>query len=256
MRAQLASLSSVATAICDVATEPTGGRERTTVMRRPPRDSAQQQLPAGLDDADLLKLAAAGELDLTDATVLQIAARGNADALSMLYQRHGTACYRLARQVTASSDLAEDAVQEAFLGMWRSPASYLPDRGSVRSWLLGMTHHKAVDSVRRESSQQRRQSAQAAQHALDPPPSTSSQDPATIALDGLRAAEVRAALGELPDAQRQALALAYFGGYTQSQIAELTGVPLGTIKTRTFVALRRLRLRLAPLVSATEEGSR
>jgi RNA polymerase sigma factor (sigma-70 family) len=136
--------------------------------------------------------------------------------------------------------------------MWKAPASYASGRGSVRSWLLGLTHHKAVDSVRRETSQQRRQEAQAAQQALAP---QAGDDTAAAALDNIRAAEVRAALTELPEPQRQALALAYFGGYTQSQIAELTSVPLGTVKTRTFSAMRRLRLRLAPLAGLTGEGS-
>jgi RNA polymerase sigma factor (sigma-70 family) len=194
-----------------------------------------------------------GQEDLDDAALLNLVAVADSDALAALYRRHGTACYRLARHVTASDDLAQDAVQEAFIGMWRSPASYSPGRGSVRTWLLGLTHHKAVDSVRGETAQQRRQSAQAAQKALDPPPAA--EDPAAAAWDRMRAAEVRSALTELPETQRQALALAYFGGYTQSQIAELTGVPLGTVKTRTFSAMRRLRLRLAPLANLAADGS-
>jgi DNA-directed RNA polymerase specialized sigma24 family protein len=172
-----------------------------------------------------------GQEDLADAALLSRVAVADPDALAALYQRHGTACYRLARHITASHDLAQDAVQEAFIGMWKSPASYHGGRGSVRTWLLGLTHQ-----------------------ALDPP--SLAADPAAAAWDGIRAAEVRAALTELPEAQKQALALAYFGGYTQSQIAELTGVPLGTVKTRTFSAMRRLRLRLAPLASVPREGHR
>jgi RNA polymerase sigma-70 factor (ECF subfamily) len=147
--------------------------------------------------------------------------------------------------------LAEDAVQEAFVGLWRNPGAYLAGRGSVRTWLLGVTHHKAVDFVRRERTQQRRQTAHAAQQVFEAP---HADDPAVIAWRGMRAAEVRAAVNELPDAQRQALALAYFGGYTQSEIAELTDVPLGTVKTRMFAAMRRLRLRLAPLAPVPGEG--
>lgn len=159
----------------------------------------------------------------------------------MLYRRHGTACYRLARRVTMDDTLAEDAVQEAFTGLWRNPGGYLPGQGSVRSWLLGLTHHKAVDFVRRETAQQRRQHAQSAQMALDPP----AGDPADEAWAGIRAETIRAALAELPETQRHALALAYFGGYSQREIAELTGVPLGTVKTRMFAAMRRLQLRLS-----------
>lgn len=194
---------------------------------------------------------AAGPGGLDDAALVDLLARGETDALGELYRRHGAACYRLARHVTANTALAEDAVQEAFTGMWRNPAAYISARGSsVRSWLLGMTHHKAVDSVRRETAQQRRQDAHAAQRALDPP---GEDDPAAITWRRMRAAEVRAAVSELPGAQREALALAYFGGYTQSEIAELTNVPLGTVKTRTFAAMRRLRLRLAPLKSHAGE---
>lgn len=209
----------------------------TKVISRPATEPAAGYNRTGLDDAALVDL-------LT---------RGHPDALGELYQRYGGACYRLARRVTANVALAEDAVQEAFTGMWRNPAAYASGRGSsVRSWLLSVTHHKAVDSVRRETAQQRRQHAHAAQQALDPP---GEDDPAAITWQRMRAAEVRAAVSELPEAQRQALALAYFGGYTQTEIAELTNVPLGTVKTRTFAAMRRLRLRLAPLASLPGEGA-
>ena len=187
--------------------------------------------------------------DLDDAALVQLVAAPDPDALAVLYQRHGAACYRLARRVTANDALAEDAVQEAFVGLWRDPAAYVPGQGSVLNWLLGLTHHKAVDFVRRESAQQRRQNAQAARQALDPPP----DDPAAAAWAGIRAESVRAALSELPEAQRHALALAYFGGYTQREIAQLTGTPLGTVKTRMFTAMRRLQLRLAPLEDLREE---
>jgi len=187
--------------------------------------------------------------DLDDAALVQLVAAPDPDALAVLYQRHGAACYRLARRVTANDALAEDAVQEAFVGLWRDPAAYAPGQGSVLNWLLGLTHHKAVDFVRRESAQRRRQNAQAAQQALDPPPN----DPAAAAWAGIRAESVRAALSELPEAQRHALALAYFGGYTQREIAQLTGTPLGTVKTRMFTAMRRLQLRLAPLEDLREE---
>jgi len=190
---------------------------------------------------------------LADAALVELLAHGQPDALGELYQRHGAACYRLARQITANAALAEDAVQEAFTGMWRNPAAYVPERSSsVRSWLLRLTHNKAVDSVRRETALQRRHHAHAAQQALDPP---GEDDPAAITWQRMQAAEVRAAVNELPEAQRQALALAYFGGYTQSEIAELINVPLGTVKTRTFSAMRRLRLRLAPFERLPGEGS-
>jgi RNA polymerase sigma factor (sigma-70 family) len=213
---------------------------------------AKAGLPKAVLQLVTESMGAGHQVDLDDPALMGQIAERNQDALAVLYERHGVACYRLARQVTANGALAEDAVQEAFLGLWRSPASYVASRGSVRSWLLGLTHHKAVDFVRRETSQQRRRSSQAAQMIVDAP---ADGDPATAAWDGMRAAQVRTALRELPEEQRRALALAYFGGYTQSEISQMTGVPLGTVKTRTFSALRRLRLRLAPLAALSEEGS-
>ena len=187
-----------------------------------------------------------------DAALVEEITRGQTSALEALYQRYGVVCYRLARQITANHALAEDAVQDAFVAVWRFPGSYTRGRGSVRSWLLGMTHHKAVDQVRRESAEQRRANHRASEAATDPAPDN---DPASIAWSEIQAAEIRSALTELPEAQRQALTLAYFGGYTQSQIAELTGVPLGTVKTRTLAAMRKLRLRLSPLAGQPREGA-
>jgi RNA polymerase sigma-70 factor (ECF subfamily) len=192
----------------------------------------------------------AGRIDTAvaeaDTALARMVAGGDQDALAVLYQRHGPACYRLARQVTASGSLAEDAVQEAFAGLWQKPCSYLRARGSVRNWLLALTHHKAVDLVRRETAERRRMGAEADRQAVSPP----GEDPATAAWNQIVAAEVRAALRELPENQRRSLALAYFGGYTQSQIAELTGVPLGTVKTRMFTGMRRMRVLLASLAAA------
>jgi RNA polymerase sigma factor (sigma-70 family) len=189
--------------------------------------------------------------DLDDAALVELVGKSDHEALAVLYKRHGAICYRLARRITVNETLAEDAVQEVFTGLWRDPAAYAPGLGTVRNWLLGLAHHKAVDFVRRETAQQRRQNAQAAQQALDPP----AGDPAEEAWAGIRAEKVRAALAELPETQRHALALAYFGGYTQREIANLTGVPLGTVKTRMFAAMRRLHLRLSDHGDLAGEGS-
>jgi RNA polymerase sigma factor (sigma-70 family) len=187
--------------------------------------------------------------DLDDAALVGLLGDADEEALAILYRRHGGICYRLAYRVTLNDALAQDAVQESFVGLWRDPSAYQRGQGSVRSWLLGLTHHKAVDCVRQETAQQRRERAQAAQLALDPP----AGDPAEAASAQIRAEQVRAALAELPEAQRHALALAYFGGYTQREIAQLTGVPLGTVKTRTFAAMRRLHGRLAAQHGLGEE---
>jgi RNA polymerase sigma factor (sigma-70 family) len=180
-----------------------------------------------------------------DTTLAELVADGDQDALAELYQRHGPACYRLARQITASGSLAEDAVQEAFAGLWQAPRSYRRARGSVRNWLLALTHHKAVDLVRRETAERRRMTAEADRLACRPP----GEDPAATAWNQIAAAEVRAALQELPEHQRRSLALAYFGGYTQGEVAALTGVPLGTVKSRTFTALAHLRDALDPFLN-------
>jgi RNA polymerase sigma factor (sigma-70 family) len=194
---------------------------------------------------------AGGRDNLDDATLMELVGKSDHEALAVLYKRHGATCYRLARRITVNETLAEDAVQEVFTGMWRDPGAYQPGQGSVRNWLLGLTHHKAVDFVRRETAQQRRQTAEAAQRTLDPPDA----DPAEAAWAGIRAEKVRAALAELPETQRHALALAYFGGYTQREIANLTGVPLGTVKTRMFAAMRRLHLSLSDHGDLAGEGS-
>jgi RNA polymerase sigma factor (sigma-70 family) len=189
--------------------------------------------------------------NLDDTVLIELVGKADPDALAVLYTRHGPTCYRMALRITANQTLAEDAVQETFTGLWRDPRSYTPSQGSVRSWLVALAHHKAVDLVRRETAQQRRQDAHAAQRALDPPEES---DPGEVAWAGIRADQVRAALAELPEPQREALALAYFGGYTQREIAQLTDVPLGTVKTRMFAAMRRLQQSLASVGNSGEEG--
>ena len=170
---------------------------------------------------------------------------GEADgaALAQLYQRFGRPCYSLARRICADEGLAEDVVQEVFLTLWRDPARYDPSRGSFATWLLTLIHHKAVDAVRRESTLRRRTvAAPEAGEEWSPTP-VPGADQAAIAR--VAAGQVRAALHRLPLEQRQVLALAYFGGHTQREIAVLMGVPLGTVKSRMFTAVQRLRSLLA-----------
>jgi RNA polymerase sigma factor (sigma-70 family) len=168
---------------------------------------------------------------------------GDRDSLAIdeLYERHGSACYGLARRVVADEQLAQDVVQEVFLAIWRGAATYDGSRGSLSTWLFSLTHHKSVDAVRRS---QRHSGRRASEDALttEPDPTTPVEEQA---MASVRRDQVRAALVELPEPQRQALMLAYFGGYSQSEIAQLTGIPLGTVKTRTLAAMRRLRLVLA-----------
>jgi RNA polymerase sigma-70 factor (ECF subfamily) len=170
---------------------------------------------------------------------------GEADgsALGQLYQRFGRPCYSLARRICVDEGLAEDVVQEVFLTLWRDPARYDPSRGGFATWLLTLIHHKAVDAVRRESTLRRRMvAAPEAGEDWSPTPVPGAEQ---VAIARVAAGQVRAALHRLPFEQRQVLALAYFGGHTQREIAVLTGVPLGTVKSRMFTAVQRLRSLLA-----------
>jgi RNA polymerase sigma factor (sigma-70 family) len=162
-------------------------------------------------------------------------------ALDALYQRYGRPAYSLALRITSDSGFAEDVVQEVFLALWRDPSRYDAGRGGFASWLLSMTHHKAVDAVRREESLRRRRQAatddtMAMMDETGPGPSVD-EEVWTV----LRGERVREALRELPGPQREALTLAYFGGFTQREVASLTDTPLGTVKTRMLAGMRKLR---------------
>jgi RNA polymerase sigma-70 factor (ECF subfamily) len=162
-------------------------------------------------------------------------------ALDVLYQRYGRPAYSLALRITSDSGFAEDVVQEVFLALWRDPSRYDAGRGGFASWLLSMTHHKAVDAVRREESLRRRRQAvtddtMAMMDETGPGPGVD-EEVWTV----LRGERVREALRELPGPQREALALAYFGGFTQREVASLTDTPLGTVKTRMLAGMRKLR---------------
>jgi RNA polymerase sigma-70 factor (ECF subfamily) len=166
---------------------------------------------------------------------------GDADgeALAQLYQRFGKPCYSLARRICADEGLAEDVVQEVFLALWRDPGRFDPTRGSFATWLLTLIHHKAVDAVRRESTIRRRVvPAPEAGEDWSPTPVPGADQ---AAMARVAAGQVREALHRLPVEQRQVLALSYYGGHTQREIAALTGVPLGTVKSRMFAGVQRLR---------------
>ncbi|HVA59775.1 MAG TPA: sigma-70 family RNA polymerase sigma factor [Mycobacteriales bacterium] len=179
--------------------------------------------------------------DRPDALLIDAVTGGDRDALGEIYRRYGAACYGLARRIVGDEGLAEDVVQEVFVALWRRSSGYDQAKASVKTWLLSITHHKSVDAVRREDVHRRRRDNF---DLLYEEPAGGS-DVAELADDSLRANRIRAALQTLPEAQRTPLLLAYFGGYTQQEIAQLIDVPLGTVKTRTFAGLRRLRDALA-----------
>ncbi|MGH3796951.1 MAG: RNA polymerase sigma factor [Pseudonocardiaceae bacterium] len=170
---------------------------------------------------------------------------GEADgaALAELYQRYGRPCYSLARRICADDGLAEDVVQEVFLTLWRDPRRFDPARGSFATWLLTLIHHKAVDSVRKEITIRRRVVSGLEVGEDWSPTPVPGADQAAMAR--VAAGQVRAALSQLPIEQRQVLAGAYFGGRTQREIAALIGVPLGTVKSRMFAGVQRLRSLLS-----------
>jgi RNA polymerase sigma factor (sigma-70 family) len=216
-----------------------GSRARVTAVARPRR---------AIDTVGPVAGPAVRSDDAQGAELLQRIGRGERDALYVLFGRRA---YSLARRILSDETLAEDVVQEVFLSIWRNPAAFDARRAGVTSWLLAMVHHKAVDAVRREETHRRRRTAVADDLRLDEPVRT--RDVQDDALDGLVAQQVRGALRELPEAQREALTLAYYGGYTQREVAALTGVPLGTVKTRMLAGMRKLRGALAP--TAQPDGS-
>jgi RNA polymerase sigma factor (sigma-70 family) len=173
----------------------------------------------------------------SDEEVLEAVGRGDGDALGVLYDRFGRLAYRLAYRVLRDQTLAEDAVQEAFLAVWRSADGYKRERAKPSTWILTVVHRRSVDLVRRED----RRRGEPLERAPEPTSAPADED-ATLRD---RRAAVQAALTELPGEQRQALELAYYGGLTQSELAERLGVPLGTVKSRMFAGLGRLRELLA-----------
>ena len=169
---------------------------------------------------------------------------GNADeeAFRELFRRYSPNALALARRVVRQPFIAEEIVQEAFLAAWRNAEGYREGRGSVRSWLMTMVHHRAVDAVRREESQRRRAEDAQASDAL------AVEDPADAVVAQLGLPEerraVRAALADLPAEQRQVIELMYFDGLSQSKVSERLRLPLGTVKSRTLLGMRRLRSAL------------
>jgi RNA polymerase sigma-70 factor (ECF subfamily) len=184
--------------------------------------------------------------DRPDEELVQGVVAGAHSALAALYDRYGRRAYSLARRICGDDGLAEDVVQEAFLAFWREPGRFDAGRGGFGTWILTLVHHKAVDSVRRESAIRRR-TVPAAEDGQEwsTPPGPGADHGALLAVE---AGQVRDALGDLPAEQREALALAYFGGYSQREVATLTGVPLGTVKSRMFSGMRRLRGVLGPVL--------
>jgi len=181
----------------------------------------------------------ASPVDDADRRILAEIGEGRLEALEALYDRYRAMAFAIALRITADRTLAEDVVQDAFLGAWRHADRYVEGRGSVKTWLLSIVHHRAIDAVRR-----RRPAVELPDPELPVPPQLVAADVWPEVAGRLDAAEVRAALLTLSDVQREAIELAYFGGLSQTEIAERTATPLGTVKSRMRLGLLALRTAL------------
>jgi RNA polymerase sigma-70 factor (ECF subfamily) len=184
------------------------------------------------------------DVDIDAALARRIVEDRDREAFDALYSRHAAAAYGIARRVLCDAALAEDVVQEVFLGFWTSPERFDPSRGALKTWLLMIVHRRAVDAVRRAVVRRK-------VDLIDDlgPPAEDVQDTALRHADADR---VRHALSALPESQRQALLLAYWGGHTQAEIADLIGVPIGTVKSRVYTGFQRLRAQLLTSASGSE----
>ena len=191
----------------------------------------------------------ASSTDDADRDVLARVSNGELDALQELYDRYRTMAYSIALRITADASLAEDVVQDAFLGAWRNAARYVEGRGSVKTWLLSIVHHRAVDAVRR-----RRPTTELPEAEAPPPPPLRLPDIWGEVAGNLDREEIAAALATLSDVQREAIELAYFGGLTQVEIADRTGAPLGTVKSRVRLGLLAMRAALTGETGVPDEA--
>ena len=173
---------------------------------------------------------------------MQLVRQGDARAFETIYDRHGGAAFSLAYRMVGNRPAAEDVVQEAFLSIWRSRLRYEPERGSVRSWVLGIVHHRTIDALRRNLVHERRRtSAEGIEERQEAPERTDVE-----AARREEARNVRAALEALPGEQEQVIELAYYGGFTHTEIAEMLDMPVGTVKGRMRLGLDKMRRALAP----------
>jgi RNA polymerase sigma-70 factor, ECF subfamily len=178
--------------------------------------------------------------ELADEDLMPLVHDGDPRAFEVVFDRHADAAFSLAYRMCGRRGMAQDVVQEAFLSMWRSGARYDRARGSVRSWILGVVRNRTIDLFRRDAVHAGRDVY--AESAVDRMPS--SEDVARDAERREDARGVRTALRDLPSDQRQVIELAYFGGFSHSQIAEMLEVPAGTVKGRMRLGLTKLRVAL------------
>jgi RNA polymerase sigma-70 factor (ECF subfamily) len=177
---------------------------------------------------------------LADEDVMQLVRRGDARAFEIIYERHSAAAFSLAYRMMGTRGRAEDVTQDAFLSLWRSGARYDRARGSVRTWVLGIVHHRAIDALRRATVHDRRR---AGDEGIEERFEATERTDVEVARRE-EAGAVRNALGTLPSDQCQVIELAYFGGFTHTEIAEMLDAPVGTIKGRMRLGLKKMRAQL------------
>jgi RNA polymerase sigma-70 factor (ECF subfamily) len=178
--------------------------------------------------------------------VMRDLADGSATAFERLYDTHGGPAFSLALHMLRDRGRAEEVTQEAFLSIWRNGRLYDAGRGSVRTWVLGIVRHRAIDAMRREGRHEQRRGPSLDAGSPDAPPLEIEAGERTDVEVARRfdRRNVRSALGELPEDQRRAIELAYFSGLTQEEISDALNVPLGTVKGRMRLGLQKLRVRL------------
>ena len=172
---------------------------------------------------------------LGDEDLMPLVGRKDPAAFEVFYDRHGGAAYSLAHRIVGNPALAEDVTQEAFLSIWRSEAGYDRTRGSVRAWALGIVRNRAIDALRREASR----------GPLDHDDEGALERRAAPERTEEEALRRETVLEELPNDQQKVIELAYYGGFSHSEIAEVLGMPLGTVKGRMRLGLEKIRTRLA-----------
>ncbi len=189
-------------------------------------------------------------VDRDDGAVLSAIARSDPDALVMLYDRYGRLAFGLAYRILGDAATAEEVVQDSFMNVWRKADSFDAERGNIRTWLLSIVRNRAIDQLRGRYGRQR---DEVDFDKLEPV--LSGQDLWVEVVRGLRAEAVREAVVDLPDEQRSAIEMAYFEGLTHREIADRTGIPLGTIKSRLRLGLRKLYETLTVSGSYRIDGS-
>lgn len=176
---------------------------------------------------------------LADEELMPLVGEKQIDAFEVFYERHAGPAYSLAHRIVGDAKLAEDVTQDAFLSIWRSESGYDAARGSVRAWTLGIVRHRAIDTIRRETARRVPPLDLRSGELLEGESSDARTEEEAIDRDTAR--RLRGAVRQLPEEQARVIELAYYGGFSQGEIAEMLGVPLGTVKGRARLGLEKMR---------------